>query len=64
MRFSRFLDRPTLWLVGMSGFLIASTGFAGQALAREGTAVLSFPSLAHIQPYWGMFWGVAIGAVG
>lgn len=64
MTFLRALDNSTLWLIGAVGFLVASVGFAGQALVRLGPAVFSLPTLNQVRPYWWVFWGFLIGTVG
>jgi len=58
------LDNSTLWLIGAVSFLVASSGFAGQALGREGVAVFSPPALDRVRPDWWVFWGFSVGAVG
>lgn len=60
----RSLDDSTLWLVGAASFLVGSMGFAGWALAREGMAVFSLPTLDRLRPDWWVFWGFLVGAVG
>lgn len=64
MGFFRSLDNSTLWLIGAVSFLVASIGFAGQALVREGMAVFSPPALDRVRPDWWVFWGFLVGAIG